>query len=533
MLAPFFRTAMLAPGRRGAFRRAAIAHLLLLAALAFSLEIFPTATTLTMIGHALLVAGIVEGAVLCGWRLVQLPKSQALEFLLTSPVQPRRVFLAESLVGLTRLAWVTLSGLPFFVMMLFTGKIESYDLLPLLLMPYLCGAVTGIGITVWTYEPKSVRRVGEIFALMGVLIYLTIGVLAGEKLRDWLRTLPPELGQSLFNLFQGFHNYNPFGVLQYWLDPHRENVIALDRMVLFFSVGVVLLAFLFVRGMSRLKGHFADQHYKPISSDRVDQSRFIGEWPLSWWAVRRVMEYSGRVNLWLAGGFSVIYSAYIVAGDDWPVWMGQLVFQIFEKMGGAPVLATGMVLLAAVPAAFQYGLWDPSVQDRCRRLELLLLTDLNAKDYWQAALSAAWRRGRGYFAIALLLWGAMLYAGRIGPLQLIASMAASVILWNFAFIVGFYCFSTGRQANGVGSLLTLGTPVVATFSIKLGFPLIGALMPPGAVYLAMAAPLNPGWVIGPSLVGVYSLWLLHHSLQGCDAHLRKWYDLNHGAKMLD
>ena len=52
-----------------------------------------------------------------GWRLTQIPKSQALEFLLVSPLRPRRLFLAEALVGLTRLALVTLSGLPLFPFM--------------------------------------------------------------------------------------------------------------------------------------------------------------------------------------------------------------------------------------------------------------------------------------------------------------------------------------------------------------------------------------------------------------------------------
>jgi hypothetical protein len=34
------------------------------------------------LGHILLVAGVVEGATLIGWRLTQLPRSQALDFLL-------------------------------------------------------------------------------------------------------------------------------------------------------------------------------------------------------------------------------------------------------------------------------------------------------------------------------------------------------------------------------------------------------------------------------------------------------------------
>ena len=42
------------------------------------------------------------------WRLTQLPKSQALEFLLVSPLRPPWVFAAEAAVGVTRLALVTL-----------------------------------------------------------------------------------------------------------------------------------------------------------------------------------------------------------------------------------------------------------------------------------------------------------------------------------------------------------------------------------------------------------------------------------------
>ena len=533
MLAPFFSAAMIAPGRHGAFRRATIGHLLFLIALAWALETSPTQTTLTMIGHALLAAGIIEGGVLVGWRLTQLPKSQALEFVLTSPLQPRRFFLAEALVGLSRLALLTLSGLPILLLMLFTGRVESFDLLPMLLMPFTWGAITGIGLAVWTYEPRMVRKIGELLSMFGILVYLTVGVLAAERLKTWLQELPPDLGQFLFDGFQSFHELNPFGVMQYWLDSKRIPSIALERMIGLQLASSLLLFLLLVRGAFRLKAHFAELHYSPISSDRLNQSQFIGEKPLSWWAVRRVMVYSGRVNLWLAGGFSVLYSAYIMAGDDWPPWMGRLVFQIFERMGGAPTLITGMMILAAVPAAFQYGLWDSNTQDRCRRLELLLLTELNAMDYWQAAHAAAWRRGRGYFVIALMMWGALLYAGQLSVGQFLASLAAGVILWNFSFVIGFFCFSTGRQANGIGSLLTLGLPLLTVLGMKLQSPFLASLTPPGAVFVSMAEPPNCIWAVGPTLIACFTLWLGQRSLSKCDGNLRSWYDVNHGVRMVD
>src|SRR5262249_49174741 len=135
--------------------------------------------------------------------------------------------------------------------------------------------------------------------------------------------------------------------------------------------------------------------------------------PLAWWAVRRVTEYSGRINLWLAGGFGILYALYTLAGPNWPAWLGRQVFVMCDQFGGIPGLATGLIVLAAVPASFQYGLWDSSAQDRCGRLELLLLTHLQGEDYWDAAAAAAWRRGRGYFGVAVLLWAAAAISGRV------------------------------------------------------------------------------------------------------------------------
>src|SRR5579862_7858155 len=117
-----------------------------------------------------------------------------------------------------------------------------------------------------------------------------------------------------------------------------------------------------------------------------------------------------------------------------------------DSAGGVAGLTTGLVLLAAVPAAFQYGLWDSNAQDRCRRLELLLLTRLEPRDYWNAAAAAAWKRGRGYFAIALMLWCAAALAGRMTFTQLLVAVAVGETLWGLYFALGFRAFARGARA---------------------------------------------------------------------------------------
>lgn len=531
MLAPFFSLAMRAPARQSAFRRAAVAHLVFLSAVGAVALTRPTPTVMQGLAYGLLGAGIVEGAVLLGWRMTQLPKSQALEFLLTSPVHPRRVFLAESLVGLGRLVLVQLAGLPVFLPLVLQGILNPTDLLLLVAMPMVWGIVAGLGLTVWAYETRLMRRLGEAAALLGILVYLTVGVLAGEHLKSWLDELPAAVSGPLFDAFKALHTYNPFAVMAFWFDPmFVVPSVARERAVLVGGVGLVLAGLLFVRGMGRLKGHFHDRHYRPMTDTRAAQTERIGDRPLSWWAVRRVMEYSGRVNIWLAGGFGVVYAAYLLAGDHWPAWMGRMVFDIFEKMGGAPALVTGLVVLAAVPAAFQYGLWDSTVQDRCRRLELLLLTGLNGGDYWHASLAAAWRRGRGYVIVAALLWVALLISGRATPAQVMASVAAGVMLWSFSFVVGFAAFSSGMQANGLGSLLTLGLPLVTAALLRTGVPIVAALVPPGAVYTALTETPTVAWLPGPLLVGVATVCLARRMVGRCEGHLRLWYDRNQGTQ---
>lgn len=528
-------------GRQNAFRRTVAVHLLLLSAAVWAVYVRGRVLYVggpigvASLGQFLLLAGIVEGAALIGWPLTQLPKSQALEFLLITPLRPQRVFLAEGLVGLARLGLVTLAGLPILIFLVVVGGLESSHLGPLLAMPFTWGVVTGLGLTVWAYEPVRIRRWGERVFLLLILIYLAIGVLVGEHLKAVLLALPPEIGKFLLAGFEQVHLYSPFTVMQYWLQPPSplQGALAEERIVPLEIGGLILVAGLMIRGSARLKGHFHDRHYRPVLERYGSLRSRPGDRPLSWWAVKRVSEYSGRINLWLAGGFGILYAAYTVAGPVWPSWLGHQVFVIAEQVGGIPVMATALVVLAAVPAAFQYGLWDSNAQDRCRRLELLLLTHLEARDYWQAAAAAAWRRGRGYFLVAGMLWGAATLAGRMDAVQFAAALAGGVTLWGLYFALGFRAFSRGIQANGMGSLLTLGLPILALGLYRAGGTTLAALVPPGNVYAAAAEPPTLVWALGPLLAGLLALWIGRRALQDCDRELRHWYEQHHGKKVLE
>jgi hypothetical protein len=424
------------------------------------------------------------------------------------------------------LALVTLAGLPLLAVLTAPGWLDPLDLAVLTGMPFTWGAVCGLGLTVWAYEPLVVRRCGELVVMSGIVVYLIVGVLAGEHFKLWLAWLPPEAAQLILTGFYDFHIYNPFAVMQYWmqLDPDLSG----ERMLWLEVAAMATLGLLLVRASFRLKGHFHERHYRPVyDSSGRDRGR-IGDRPLSWWAVKRVTEYSGRVNLWLAGGFGLLYAAYTMAGSAWPEWLGRRVFEIVELAGGIPAIATGLVVLAAVPAAFQYGLWDSNAQDRCRRLELLLLTGLEPRDYWQAAAAAAWRRGRGYFFVAVTLWLAAAWAGQMSGLQVAGVLASGVLLWSLFFTLGFRAFSNGMQANGLGSLLTLGLPLLAYGLARSTWPSLAVLLPPGNVYQISAAAPTLAWAGGALVLGTGALLIGRHALTHCDRDLRRWYELHHG-----
>src|SRR5207244_1300991 len=85
---------------------------------------------------------------------------------------------------------VTLTGLPVLLLLAANGSILVSDIPVLLMMPFTWGAITGLGLTTWAYEPLFIRRLGERLILAAIIIYLAVGVLAAEQLPVWLKALP-------------------------------------------------------------------------------------------------------------------------------------------------------------------------------------------------------------------------------------------------------------------------------------------------------------------------------------------------------
>jgi hypothetical protein len=530
MFAAFFTLGAQSLTRQAAFRRLVVVHLLFLfGTIWFGLNGRP-GDPQPRLGHLLLVAGIVEGAILIGWRLTQLPKSQALEFLLVSPIRPGRLFLAEASVGLAYLGLLTLSGLPLLLPLVVGGYLDPLDIVALLVGPWTWGAITGLGLTAWAYESLPLRRWAERGIMLLILVYLVVGVLAGEKLKAWLDALPDWASWPiLFGIYRSLL-YNPFTMMHLWLS---VDLRAVWEMVLLFElVSLALVGLLLWRGVRRILPHFHELHYTPRTLGDGERRPAVGDWPLSWWAVKRVTKFGGRINVYLAGGFCLLYAAHLLAGPYWPAWLGTSVFRLCDASGGVPMLTTMLVLLAAVPAAFQYGLWDSSASDRLRRLELLLLTELQPRDYWNAAIAAAWARGRGYLIVALVLGVSAWIGGRLSLADLLGAGAVAVLVWLLYFALGFRAFSRGMEANGLGLLLTVGLPLGTVVLYQMGWVSVAQLLPPGSLFGVSGTPGGLWWV-GAVLAALATVVATRLALATCDEQLRRWYDKHTGTGVVN
>ena len=529
MFYPFFELAGRSEARQRTFRRLVAAHLALVAG-ALLIQRLTGARPLTeMLGFTLLIAGIVEGAMLLGWRLSQLPKSRSLELALLCPVPTPLLMLGEQMVGLSFFLLLTATCIPVLALTVSKGWMDPVDALLLPVFGFTWGCVTGLGLAWWAYEPLSLRRWGERLFLGVILVYLIVGGLLGEHTFRWLSRLPGDLGFRIRDGFLVWHQSNPFALIHRLARGTDEGL--LREVLLVEALGVGLIVAFLTRGALRLKAHYVERHYKPVAEKTEATRGSIADRPLSWWAVKRVSEYSGRINLWLALGASVLYSIYLLASDHWPTWLGRNTFHVFELLGGVGGMTTALVLLSAIPAAYQYGLWDSSIPERCRRLELLLLTELQGIDYLRASWSASWHRGRGYFLAALLLWGSATVAGRVGTAQALMALSAAGMMVALYFAVGFRYFASSTGNTTVGFLLSLGLPLSVWGLGAAGFDSVARLTPPGIVYYALTSPVDAAVYWLPlTLWTLLALWSIRRSLATFDRDLRTWYDENHGKR---
>lgn len=489
----------------------------------------PGAALVEATGLAALLLGIVEGSLLVGWRLAQWPKSQALELLLITSLSPISAMLGEQLAGIALLGLVSLSSLPLMAWGVGAEWITFEDAAVLTLMGWLWGSVTGLGLAWWAYEPVRVRQWGERLGLIILTLYLVVGGLMGEKTLHLLALAPWGLGDWVRTSFWAFHWNNPLALI------HRrafscEDPEALTRSLLVVN-GLAMMAIVaFVaRSAGRLKSHYIEIHYLPKSLNRERRRPLIGEAPLTWWAVRRVQQYSGQINVILALGAATLEASYVLLGEHWPSWMGRDVFLVFDQMGGVAGLVTGMVLLSATPAAYQFGLWDANDSDRARRLELLLLSRFRASDYLQASWRAAWSRGYGYLAAAGLLWWSAWWGGVIGVGQALVAMLAAAALGAFYFAVGF-AFLARQTGATVGFLLCVATPAAVWGLSQSAWRPLAQLFPPGALFASLSSNQNELFIALVSLATLaISLLLLWRGSRCFDMELRRWYERHHGG----
>jgi hypothetical protein len=498
-----------------------VLHLSVLAMTLLMLAVNRSGRLFSIMGDAHILLGIVEGALLVGWRLVQWPKSQALEPLLLANLSSRSVMAGEQSVGIGQLLLLAISGVPVLVLASVLGWVDPVSIVLLPIQTLIWGGVVGFGLVVWAYESASVRRMGERFVGGMMTAYFLLGGLAGEHTLSLLRSVPI-VGDRIVEGIWLIHTHSPFAVLHRmesgdptgWL-----SLVAID------AIGVGLVGLLLIRSAARLEPHYVDRHYKPISEKALGNRGLIGDEPLSWWAVRRVGEYAGRVNLYLAGGTAVLYAAYLVLGTYWPSWLGQRIFLVFEQNGGVATMSTVLIILAAVPAAYQYGLWDSSKTDRCRRLETLLTTDLNGVDFEGASWSASWSRGRGYFYSALVLWLAAGISGRMDWMQVLTAMGAGWLLLILYFVIGFRQLAVTGGGTTVGFVLCVLIPLAVWGMIRIGAEEIARFLPPGMIYLAGSRPVEPmetGLVL--LLLLAAGVWYLRRTLLQFDADIRRSFE---------
>ncbi len=164
-----------------------------------------------------LLASLVIGACLVGWRVAQFPKSRAAEFHLVTPAADWQIILGEILGGAVKTVVVSGATLPFIAAMLGAGWIRLDAALAVFFVPLAGGLTAGLALAVAAYEPRWVRAWFERLTLLAILVYLvTLGLLGDYFLPiyvTWRARLSVFWDETLLNSGDVLRYLNPFALL--------------------------------------------------------------------------------------------------------------------------------------------------------------------------------------------------------------------------------------------------------------------------------------------------------------------------------
>lgn len=491
--------------------------------------------------------GLIVGACLTGWRIAQFPKSRACEFYLVTPVSSATFVLAEIFAGTLRTAYVLMAAFPGTMALLGLGLFSWYDVSAVMILPVMAGCLTEIGLATVAYEPPRVRKLLERLFLGSIVAYLVLFGLLGHYAAPWFfdawsRRFDVS-GDSLASFQFLLFYFNPFRLLDSVGNADRTSA-GLPRILAVSTVLSTVCGLCLWRMACRLRHHSREENYAQRSG-KQKFTRLIGNKPLSWWTARRVSQFKGNINLYLAWATVGLFIAWMVFRDQWPYWLAQRQLYLLEVYGGAPLLAALALQMAVVPTAFLNGLWDSNAQVRCRRLELLLTTPLSGWDYLQGSMVAGWTRGRGYVLAALSLWIAMAVTGRISWAACAACLLLAgnfLVLYFAAAFRNFARLSDDGSVSTRGLLWSVGPPALTLLLFQADWTLAGVATPLGAVYFASLAPLEQaqavgtmtGWpwaiIVAENLLFLLAaVWSLREGVRRFDTEIREWFSQYHAG----
>jgi len=488
-----------------------------------------------------LLAGLLVGGFLTGWRVAQFPKSRAAEVQLLAPVSDWVHVGGELAAGMIRTAIVLMAITPMVVGLVALGWLRPGEATVLVALPIIGGWLAGLLLAVIAYEPVWVRRLLERGFLVFVLVYLVSLGLFGQwfvpRLLVWWDVQTSQPAAPLAITAGWFSYLNPFRLLSAAGD-HSGNV-SLTRLAAVAALLLAISGLCLYRLVRRLRPHYDEFHFA-ARSKRGGRSKRLGNWPLSWWTAHRVGQFKGRVNLYLAWATIGLYGGWLIAGENWPAWLATGQLRVFAQLGGQALLATAALQLAVVGLAFLNGLWDSNTAQRVGRLELLLVTQLEARDYLRASIVAAWTRGRGYVLGVLAMWVTSAVAAKLtwsACLGLVWLAGAYLVLSMGVAFRNFARLPNDRAVGLWGLGWSVGMPVLTVALFQFDLPRLAAVTPLGAVFLASMPPQDyvrlTLW--SPTILWTMALlasiaWtaiglgLITSALRDFDAEIRDWFE---------